>query len=250
MSKISKISIASLASLSLAFSVFAQSPSPTPLRQQVRDTMREGMTEIREMRQEGMDAMRDAREESVDRMKEARENLQDRIEAKRAELKVRLQRIKDERKKQVVERIDKNLDAINKRMTDHFVNALGKLEDILVRIGERTDRAQDQGIDVASVNTAIIAAQEVIKVARAAVEAQAAKTYTIVVNTETGLKSDVGKVRQALHADLRVVFEAVKKARDAVHEAARAFAKVHGRDLPTPTLSPTVSPSPTPTPTP
>ncbi len=248
MSKIFKISTVSIAGLSLALSVFAQGPTPTPLRQQIRDTMREGMTEIKEMRREGMEAMMEAREESVDKMREVRDDLKTRIDAKRAELKTRLQRIKDERKRQVVEKIDRSLDALNKRMTDHFMKMLDKLEDILARISERADRAESGGTDVSSVDAAIIAAQEAIRTARTAVEAQAAKTYNLAVNTEAGLRSDVGKARQALHADLKALFETVKKAKNAVHEAARAFAEAHGRDLPSP--SPTVLPSPTPTPTP
>ena len=95
---------------------------------------------------------------------------------------------------------------------------------------------------------------QVVQGAEAVVEAQAGKTYTLTVNSEDKLRDDVGKARQSLHADLRAVHQKVKLAMDAVHEATRAFAKAHGRDLPSPspsfspTVSPTVSVSPTVTP--
>lgn len=253
-----------------------RSPVKTPIRQEIRDTRKENVQEIKEVRQENIqerketmqqnleemkrkretfkEDMEKKREELKDRMEQKREELKTRIETKRTELKERLTKIKDERKKQVVERIDKSLDALNERVTKHFLSALEKLEDILARINERTDKAEGQGTDASSVDTAIAVAQAAINDAKAAVEVQADKTYTLTINTEDKLREDVGKTRQALHADLRAVQEKVKVARDAVHEAARAFAKVHGRDLATPSptvsASPTVSPTPTSTPTP
>ena len=266
MGKILKTSVSSLIGLGLAFSVFAQtSPTPvstsspqatptrTPLRQQreeiriMRKDVKEEMKERRQMTKEEMGNMR---KEFQDKVREMRAGLKASITAKRDQLKQDLRKIRDERKKQVVERIDKQLDELNERMTNHFVNMLEKLDKALERIDERTDRAEEKSINVVSVRTAIEAAHKAITDARAAVEAQAAKTYKVAVNTEAKLKVDVGKARQALHNDLKVLREKVKMVRDAVHEAARAFAKAHGRDLPSPSPSLTVSPSPTATPTP
>ena len=283
MNKIFKVSSISLAMLVLAFFVSAEEtnttlrPSPSPVkprpsavmekREEVKQNLEQKREELRqnmELRKEELkqnveerretlkQEMEQKREELKDRMEQKREELKTRIETKREELKSRLTKIKDERKKQVVERIDKSLDAINERITSNLLKVLEKLEDILVRIGERTDKAESNGVNVSSVDSAIVSAQTAINDAKAAVEAQSAKTYTIIVSTEDKLKSDVGRARQALHADLKLVQEKVKVARNAVHEVARAYAKAHGRDLPSPSVSPSSSPmtsaSPTTTP--
>lgn len=279
--KFIKLSAISLASFGLALFVFAQdatiSPSHMPNREEIkqgREEMRkekkENKEEKKEMRKDAKEEMKEKketmkqemksrkeelkqnmeekREELKQRLEHKREELKDKIEVKREELKEHLKTIKDERKKQVVEKIDKSLDALNDKMTKHFLNVLEKLEDILARISERTDKAENNGIDVSSVDTAITSAQAAIDSAKTAVETQAGKTYTLTIGIEDKLRVDVEKARKALHADLKTVYEIVKKARDAVHEAARAFAKAHGRDLPQ--SSPTISPSPTVLPSP
>ena len=265
--KLFKISVASLASLGLALSVFAQTPSLTP-RSEIKDARRENKEEVKqalgqkrealkqnveqkreELKQKREELKQDferKREELKDRLEQKKEELKSRIANKREELKKRLEKIKNERKKQVVEKIDKSLDALNEKTTARLLETLKKLEDILVRIGERTNAAGDRGVDVTSVDSAIAFAQTAINNAKAAIEAQAAKTYSLTIGTEDKLKTDIGKTRKALHEDLRVVYGQVKTARDVVHEAARAYAKAHGRDLFPP--SPTVSPTPTGTP--
>lgn len=257
MKQILKTSVASLVGLGLALSVLAQTPTPTPSpsptrtplseqRKDIRDTRTEGMGEIKEIRKLTREEMENLRREYQTKIREAQTALKAKLEAKRAQLKSDLSKIKDERKKQVTERVDKNLDALNERLTNNFVDALDKLDAILVRIDERTDRAEaSRSLDVSSVRTVIIDAQAKILEARAAIQVQAGKTYPITVTSDAGLKDAVKKARQALHDDLKAVQDKVKMARDAVHEAARAYAKAHGRDLPSPSVSP--SPSPTPT---
>lgn len=205
---------------------------------QNRETMKEG---LKGMRKEAKQKMETAREDLKQKIEQKREELKDRIETKREELKERLKNIKDERKKLVVEKIDKRLGELNKKMTDHFVNVLNKLEDVLNRVEDRADKAEEKDIDVALIRTAIDSARGAIVDARESVEVQAGKVYSVEVDTEAKLRTDVGKARQALHADLKAVREVVKLARDAVHKAARAFAEAHGKRL---DKSPSPSPSP------
>lgn len=244
MGKILKFSAVSTAGLAFALSVLAQSPSPTPTRMMKKDAMKNEMKgEIKEMRQMTGEEMEKRKGELKNRMEQMRDDLKASIDAKRAELTDRLRNIKDARKKKVVERIDRRLDELNERMTNHFLAVLSQLEDVLMRINERTDKAEEKGVNVSSVRTAIEVAHKAITDARVAVEAQARKMYKVEVNTEAKLKADVGKARQALHVDLTAVREKIKAVRDTVHQAALAFAKVHRRDLPSPSLP---SPSPTP----
>ena len=261
MKNILKTSAVSIVTLGMAFSVFAQSPTPTltptptriPTREQVRDirdARKEGMRDIKEIRRTTKEEMGNLRREFQDKIRDARKVLKDQIEAKREQLKQDLHKIKDERKKSVVERVDKAMDALNQKVTNHFLNVLEKLEDVLARIQSRTDEVANRGVDVSDVNSAIETAQTAIGEARAAVEVQAGKTYFVEVNTDATLKPDVGKARQALHADLKTVFGKVKVAKEAVHKAARALAGLIVTPVPSPSVSvsPTVSPTETSTP--
>ena len=156
--------------------------------------------------------------------------LKERIEAKRYELKERLITIKDERKRQVVEKIDKALDALNERMMDHFDNVLDRLDKILIKIRERADRAEESGYDVSTVGSAIETARQAIADARAAIEVQVGKTHTIPVTAEESLRTNVGKARQALHEELSLVFKKIKLAKEAVHDVAKALADLRGNN--------------------
>ena len=178
------------------------------------------------------------KEEFNEIVKTKKAELEVEIKVKREELKVRLEKIKDERKKETVEKIDQRIDALNEKMMQHFSNVLDKLEEMLVRISERADKASvERGLDISAVRSAVDKANTVIASARLAIEIQTGKTYTITITTESALKTDVGKTRQAFGADLEKVKDAVKAAHSAVKDAAVALARL--------VVKPKVSPSPT-----
>ena len=215
-------------------------------RQEVRATVHETREEIKTRTREATEAFKketeQRKEELKTRVEQKREELKTKVETKREELKQRLDKIKDERKKQVVERIDGQMDALNDRLLKHYLNVLDKLSDVLVKISTRTDKAEERGVDVAAVRTAVDAANSAIVAARSAIETQSGKTYTIQISTEEGLKNDVGKARQALHKDLTAVRLVVKAAHEAVRQAAKTLAQL---PRPTPTPEATESPEPT-----
>ena len=206
-------------------------------QQEVRANSQETRDEIKVRTREATKAFKEEveqkKEELKTRVEEKREELKVKVETKREELKKRLEKVKDERKKQAVERIDKQMDELNDRLLKHYLNVLDKISDVLVRISERADKAEERGVDVAAVRTAIDKANSAISAARAAVETQSGKTYTIQVSTEEGLKNDVGRARQALHNDLAVVRLTVKAAHEAVRQVATTLAQ-----LPRPTSTP------------
>ncbi|OGN17332.1 MAG: hypothetical protein A3C88_01630 [Candidatus Yanofskybacteria bacterium RIFCSPHIGHO2_02_FULL_50_12] len=251
------------------FSAHAEEPTPThgskPVRQtvkpairkEVQDIKKETQNTVREIKTEAKQDIRAIKEErKVDpqavradleekrkelksQIETKRKEAQTRIKAKEAELKERLTKIKDERKVEAVKKIDKNIDALNQRMLNHFANSLEKLSSILNRIAERASKAETAGADVSTVRADIDAATNAIAKAKEAIAAQAGKTYTIEVATEEGLKQAVQRARQALHADLKVVKDSVKAAGEAVRKAAVDLGKV-------PRQSPTNSPQATP----
>ena len=208
-----KLLIYSFLAVFLAFPVSAQTGTTTG---NTLETDRERVrSEIMEMR-----------DDFKTRMDAEKAELQGEIQDKREALRAQLQKVKDERRREVVERIDVRLDELNARMLDHFSNVLDRLEDVLERIASRADKAEGRGLDVSTVRTAITDALSSITSARTAVQVQAGKTCIVTVTTENNLRVDVGKARKCLHDNLTVVREAVKAAKEAVRKAATTLAQI------------------------
>lgn len=130
-----------------------------------------------------------------------REEARKAVAAKRDEFRVKLQTIKDQKKKALVERIDTKLNNVNIKHTDRFAQVLSNLQTILDKMSGDADKTN---------------AQDAIDTAKAAVAAQAAKTYTITITSETSLRSDTGAVTSQLRLDLSATHKAVVDAKQAV----------------------------------
>lgn len=191
--------------------------------QQNRETLKK---EFEAKRTEAKNLLESKKEEFKIKAEAKREEVKSKIEAKKTELKEHLIKIKDERKKQVAERVYNQVNELNKRRLDHFSAVLEKLEKVLDRISNRAAKAEANGVDITAVKTAITEATSAIAVSRTAIVNQAGKVYTPVIDTESTLKTDIGKIRQALHADLTGVEETVKASREAVHKAAVVLAQI------------------------
>jgi len=225
--------------------------TPVKLGQNILDVVKQktGMTkeEFEAKRAEIKNLMEQKQIELRNEIQAKRENLQSQIEAKRTELRNRLAKIKDENKKQIVERIYNQVNELNKRITDHFLNVLERLEKVLERISSRAAKAEANGRDVSAVKTAITEATNAINTAKTAVKNQAAKVYSVSVNTESTLKRDIGKTRQTLHNDLKNVFALVRAAQEAVRKAATTLAQIPAVDeLEMPATQPATTTQPTP----
>lgn len=131
---------------------------------------------------------------------------------KREAFKQRLAQIKDARKKSIVERVDQRMVEMNKRRTDQMLAFLNRLDKILEKIESRKEKAE----------TAINEAKTKIETAQATVKAQAEKSYTIEITSETGLKNSAGKTISSLQQDLRNTHKVVIEAKQAVQGANNA----------------------------
>jgi chromosome segregation ATPase len=220
----------------------------------VSDEIKNVRENVRVQRQEAKDALKSqletAREELKKKIEEAkaefeakreqfkqefdvkREEVKKQMETEKAALKDKLAKIKDEKKRQAVERIANQIAELNTRRLDHFSAVLEKLEKALERIVSRIEKAAARGLDVSSPKAEVEKAKTAIAAARTAITAQAGKVYKVLTSTstESSLKREVRNVRELLHADLKKVEEAVKAARDAVHKAATTLAQIHGVD--------------------
>lgn len=161
------------------------------------------------------------REAFKQKVETAKEEFQKKREVEKEALKARLEKVKDEKKKAAVERLDNRFTEINTKQTNHLLNTLTRLEELLAKVSSRADKVVARGVDVSAVRTAIEKAKAEIAAARTVLEAQLKKTYLIQVTDEARLKSAVAVAREALNKDLKAAREAVQKAHKAVVEANR-----------------------------
>ena len=257
--------------LSLFISPVLAQESPNPYTGEIKNRLREGIkefkqnvktekTELKDLRNANKEDLEkrkkelkseaeQRKEEFKSRMEEAKTKAKEQIEAKKVEMKEKLRLVRDEQKKNRVERLEKQLNELNERMTGHFIKVLDRLEKVLVNIESRTDKAEARGWDVSGVRAMITVAESAISETRLAIEAQSAKNYTPTISgNEEGLKSEVGQARQALHRDLGTVKEKIRLSYEAVRRVATTLAQVPKIDDDDDDVSPTVSPSLSPTP--
>lgn len=208
--------------LIVPFVALAQTTTIEPSPQEspsVTGSVRQNLQERRE----------DLQQKFEDRMKELqtrKEQLQEQFKAQRESFKEKLQTIRDLRKQQITEKVDKSLANINQRRTDHFNKILAKLNEILGRIQSKAAELKAAGKNTAALDAAITAASNAISTAQTAVSDQSAKDYAPTITTDNGLKNAVGTVFKQLQTDLAVTRQTVAKARDAVKTAALELRKL------------------------
>ncbi len=129
------------------------------------------------------------------------------IKTKREEFKLRLRELKDAKKQKILTRIDEKIAQINKNQTSAMLKRLERMAAILDRIEDPAGSA----------------ARTAILEARAAVEAQSAKDYTITITSEAALKINAGQTVSQLQADLKAVREKVEAAKQKVVKAVQVW---------------------------
>ena len=178
------------------------------------------------------------------KMKQARQSAQEKIKQKQENLQKKVAEIKDVKKKEAANKILEQFNRINRVQTDHFSQILNRFDVILQKIKSRAEKATSAGKDLTAAKQAIQKAEQSIKIAREAVIAQAAKTYTIDSSVIAGAAADEGKnsivsklrekfkeLRKQMFDDLAALRDgAMKTARGDVHGVAQALTKVPNVD--------------------
>ncbi len=143
-------------------------------------------------------------------MTKVKEEAKAMVQAKRDEFKTRIQTIKDQKKKALVERIDAKLAQVNKNHTAKFTEVLTRLQAFL-------DKANESATGI-TVLADVASAQSAIDAAKIAVEAQAAKTYTMTITDDSALRANAGTTVSQLRLDLMAVHKLVVDAKQAVQK--------------------------------
>ena len=170
----------------------------------------EKQTEIKEKREEFKMTIQKQREEAKEEFKIRRE-----------EFKTKMSEIKDQRKKEVVERVDNRLSTVNKNRTAALTKHLDQMSSILVRVQERATKRKSEGVNTSAVDKAIVEAESAIDTAKEAINTQASIEYIVTITDETKLKVDVKTVFDQFKSNMEATVLTVKKAKEALTAAAR-----------------------------
>ncbi len=236
--------------------VFSQENLFGPTRSNVLQNTLEEQTKTKERIQETLqtrlaekeEKMREKKESFFQEIQKRNEESWQKAKEKQEEFQLRLRQIKDERKRNLVERINQRILMMNQDYTRKFASVLDKLQSILERISQKAEEIAPEGQETTALKTAIDQAELMIKVAREKVAAQALKQYLIQLpQEERGLKDAVGQTVSQFRNDLRDVWQAVIKAKQAVSQAAKELAKVLGEikiNKMRPRLTPTLTGEP------
>lgn len=174
--------------------------------------------------------MKEKREALADKIQQKRQEAQQKFQAKREAFQQKISTIKDERKRQLVERIDTKMNTVNTNRTNKMSENLEKLVNILDGIKEKAASAKENGKNTNTVDTVIAKAETAIQNAKTAVQTQAGKEYVITI-TSTGsgqLKNSVGITTKQLQADLSASHKLMVLVKQAVQQAHMELSKVLG----------------------
>lgn len=156
------------------------------------------------------------RQETKERVEEMRQGIEAERIRLRNELQTRLELFKDERKKEIVEKINTNLCKVNTNRVDNATRQLTKMSQIIARVETRGQEEATKGADLAKLNTAVANAKKAVGDAQTVVNAQSTATCTIEIS------GDEVKVRAEVRAQINTLAGEIKKVNDVVYKARRA----------------------------
>lgn len=186
--------------------------STTEVIKEKREDLIKGIQEKRELFKEELETKKEYRASTTAAMK--------------AKFKEGLLKIKDEKKKIRVENAAENLTELNTEITTKSSENINKIEEVLIAIESRADKATANNVNVANVRAQIALAETAIADARIAVTAQAGKTYTVTILDESTVKTSVQSTRDLLKKDIDMIRVKIKAAHDATRKAAETLKSI------------------------
>lgn len=156
-----------------------------------------------------------------EKVREKVEVVKEKMSTREAALKAKLAAFKDKRKAEIADRVNTSLNQINKKQTVQMLKYLDNMSALLGKLEKRVDSGSPDVKNADAAKVAIADAKAAIESAKSAVSAQADKDYTLTVTTESRVKADAQKVREALHTDLKTLRQQVIDAKKAVADAIR-----------------------------
>jgi TolA-binding protein len=166
------------------------------------------------------------RENRVNKAQDRLASFREKVASRTAQLKLHLQNFRDQKKAQVVEKVNDRMSKINETRTENMLKKLTKMTEIVTKLESRVNSVVDK--DTTAAKSAITQAKSDIASASAAVNAQAEVDYPIEATEEAVIKDEVVGQRLNLHSDLRAAHQAVVNARKSVTNAIKTVAQTLG----------------------
>lgn len=164
----------------------------------------------------------------INETKLIREEAKNKIEEIKNKFKENLNIIKDENKKKSTENIINSINNLNIRSTDQLTDKLNQIDNVLISIESRIQKAEDGGLDASKVKELVLKAKESISSSKKIVLSQSEKIYTITIVDEASLKTKVKEVRDQFKTDIKTVREAVVSTHESVKNVATKLAQIKG----------------------
>jgi archaellum component FlaC len=133
------------------------------------------------------------------------------LEELRQQMQAKIQQIKDENKKRVAENLVRQMERINKRLSQDHLRYLNTIEKVLNKIEERVKNSTTTD---ATITSKINELKTKITNLRQKIEAQMQKEYLVQIQTETKLREAYQATKKELmndHKNLRQELQALKK---------------------------------------
>ncbi len=182
------------------------------------------------------------RGELKNKLEQARETYRGNTQAQKDEFKKKLGEFKDKKKQSLTARVNAKLGDVNTKRTAKMNGYLTKLEGVLEKLTTRSSDLKAKGKNTSSADAKLATVRTTIDAAKAAVNAQAGKSYTLTITSEATVKADVGSATKGLQTDLQTTYSLVKAAKSAVKDAALALKALSDEPGTKSTVSPTAAP--------
>jgi len=167
------------------------------------------------------EAQRSVRQE----IQQRRINIAPAMEERQERMAEQLRAIPNEARREAVTRISASITAINNRMVDHYLEVVGQIEGVFLRLVQRLDQADSAGTPTGSARDFVIPARDAITAARSSVTAQSGVLYNLEAGDDGVLRIEMQNTRNAFKADLDKIRDSLKSARSAVAQIIIEFNK-------------------------
>ncbi len=144
----------------------------------------------------------------------------------RAKFKLGLDKIKDENKKERIQKAGENLLELNARIVASSSERVNKIEEVIVALETKADKSSLDSVNVANVRAHIANVEDLIVQARAAISLQAGKTYSVNVSSDASAQAELKASRDQLKKDVDVMNAKIKAAHDGAKKAVNALKRI------------------------
>lgn len=197
------------------------------LKEFYESRMDKNATESAEIKKDSIQRAKEERQLKIDQFFRRQEGVQQDIREYRGDFGESLNGVAVSVDKEVLERIAVNLNAVNQRWVQRWMNVLSRLSAILAKVESRNKKLQAEGADVSSTNEAIETTKIAIDEAQDKLDEQVMKIYKIDLNENENLQGNTDEAVKDLNRDLADTKQSILDAKDAVTEAISHVRKVY-----------------------